>query len=201
MHPLGLARPAGGGGGGAGGGGAAGGGGERTSEGSGGGGAVARLLALAEHLAEVEAKGSSWRKRQASRVAQARRVTLLSFEPADARVVLALDELRNAGSFERLFRAQAVRVRVRVRDRARVRVGLGLGLGVALPRASGPDRPLGITRYTTRSHTIRFHDPGSLTTQTYLYQAGHVPFGDEGLRAAWRSCFSMVLHGKCSAVC
>ena len=32
-------------------------------------------------------------------------------------------------------------------------------------------------------------------------QAGHVPFGDEGLRAAWRSCFSMVMTGKCSAVC
>ena len=107
VHPLGLAWRSGGDGGGAGGGGGGGGGDERTSEGSGGGGAVARLLALAEDLAEVEAKGSSRRKRQASRVAQATRVTLLSFEPADARVVLALDELRSARSFERLFRAQA----------------------------------------------------------------------------------------------
>ena len=41
--------------------------------------------------------------------------------------------------------------------------------------------------------------PRAVTGQ--VYQAGHVPFGDEGLRAAWRSCFSMVLHGKCSAVC
>ena len=53
-----------------------------------------------------------WRKRRESRgVPQAIRVTLLSFEPADARVVLALDELRNAGSFERLFRAQAGQIR------------------------------------------------------------------------------------------
>jgi hypothetical protein len=101
VHPLGLAGPAGGGGR----------GGERTSEGS-SDGAVARLLALADRLAEVEANGLLWRKRQESRgVPQATRVTLLSFEPADARVVLALDELRNAGSFERLFRAQAGQIR------------------------------------------------------------------------------------------
>ena len=97
-------------------------------------GAVARLLALAKRL-EVEARDVPRRTR--ARVSHPPRVTLLSFEPADARVVLALDELRDAGRFERLFRAQA----------------------------------------------------------------GRVPFGDEGLRTAWASCFSMVLHGKCKAVC
>ena len=97
-------------------------------------GAVARLLALAKRL-EVEARDVPRRTRP--RASHTPRVTLLSFEPADARVVLALDELRDAGRFERLFRAQA----------------------------------------------------------------GRVPFGDEGLRTAWANCFSMVLHGKCKAVC
>ena len=146
MRPLGLAWTAGGadgdqasrggGGGGriAGAGGGAGDGGERGGRSGGGGGAVARLLALAERM-EVEARDVP--KRTRPRVSLTPRVTLLSFEPADARVVLALDELRDAGRFERLFRAQA----------------------------------------------------------------GRVPFGDEGLRTAWASCFSMVLHGKCKAVC
>ena len=146
MRPLGLAwtaggadgdqasRGGGGGGGIAGAGGGAGDGGERGGRSGGGGGAVARLLALAERM-EVEARDVP--KRTRPRVSLTPRVTLLSFEPADARVVLALDELRDAGRFERLFRAQA----------------------------------------------------------------GRVPFGDEGLRTAWASCFSMVLHGKCKAVC
>ena len=144
MRPLGLAWTAGGadgdqasrggGGGIAGAGGGAGDGGERGGRSGGGGGAVARLLALAERM-EVEARDVP--KRTRPRVSLTPRVTLLSFEPADARVVLALDELRDAGRFERLFRAQA----------------------------------------------------------------GRVPFGDEGLRTAWASCFSMVLHGKCKAVC
>ena len=100
-------------------------------------GAVARLLALAKRL-EVEARDAPRRARpRASHTSHTPGVTLLSFEPADARVVLALDELRDAGRFERLFRAQA----------------------------------------------------------------GRVPFGDEGLRTAWANCFSMVLHGKCKAVC
>ena len=69
-------------------------------------------IQYSHRLAEVEANGLLWRKRRESRgVPQATRVTLLSFEPADARVVLALDELRNAGSFERLFRAQAGQIR------------------------------------------------------------------------------------------
>ena len=146
VRPLGLAwtaggadgdqasRGGGGGGGIAGAGGGAGDGGERGGRSGGGGGAVARLLALAERM-EVEARDVP--KRTRPRVSLTPRVTLLSFEPADARVVLALDELRDAGRFERLFRAQA----------------------------------------------------------------GRVPFGDEGLRTAWASCFSMVLHGKCKAVC
>ena len=64
-------------------------------------------------------------------------VSLISMEAADARAVLALDELASAGGFERLFREWERRA----------------------------------------------------------------PLADAGLRAAWGSCFRMVLHGKCSAVC
>ena len=98
VHPLGLAGPGGGRG--------ASEGGERNSEVS-GAGAVARLFALAERLAEVEAAAAARGMRGTGRARGAPRVTLLSFEPDDARVVLVLDELRDAGSFEALFRAQA----------------------------------------------------------------------------------------------
>ena len=107
MHPLDLAGPSDAGGG-------AGGGGERNSEGSGGGGAVARLLALAERLAEVEAAAAARGMRGTGRARGAPRVTLLSFEPDDARVVLALDELRDAGSFEALFRAQVGHAQIQI---------------------------------------------------------------------------------------